>query len=372
VRGGLRPVDVAQAYEIMPLWRRGIRGRGETVAIVSMDSFREVDIETYDRLMGLENAPPVERVQVLEPVELGSGALEVSLDIEVIRAVAPEATIVNYEAPRTWAGFVEALRRVNDDGRAATVSVSWGKCVDRVPVDIRNAMEREQQIAVAAGRTIFVASGDSGAYSCLHSETELDSGNHGESVDWPASSPNVVAVGGTRLSVRENGSYFAESGWEDVLSNRGTGGGVSELYERPRWQRGRGVKNRFSTGKRQVPDVAGPADCDSAFFIVYPNETENGWEQITGPGGCGTSAAAPFWAGVTALVRQYARSRGLAELGFLAPALYEVARERRSPFYDVQTGGNLKHDATRGWDYATGLGSPKAWSLARALAARGR
>jgi len=373
LRGGLRPADVAQAYEIGPLWRRGIRGRGETIAIVSMDTFREVDIETYDRLVGVEGAPAVERVQVLEPVTLDSGALEVSLDIEVIRAIAPEATIVNYEAPRTWPGFVEALRRINADGRASIVSVSWGKCVDRVPMDIRAAMEREHEVAVAAGRTNFVASGDSGAYSCLHSETELDPENHAESVDWPAASPHVVAVGGTRLIVRQDGSYFAEAGWEDVLSNRGSGGGISAVHQRPRWQRGRGVENRFSTGKRQVPDVAGPADCDSAFLIVYPQQTESGWKQVVGPAGCGTSAAAPFWAGVAALVRQYVRSRGRPDPGFLAPVFYDLARSgRKSPFYDVQAGGNLKHEATRGWDYATGLGSPKAWDLARALATGGR
>jgi kumamolisin len=176
-------------------------------------------------------------------------------------------------------------------------------------------------------------------------------------------------VGGTRLSVREDGSYFSEDGWEDTLSSDGTGGGVSPLDRRPDWQRGEGLG--FSSRRRLVPDVAGPADCDSAYFIVYPEVGGNGSTRVQGPHGCGTSAAAPFWAGVTALVQQYARERGVPRLGFLAPTLYEVARteQGRAAFNDVQSGGNLKHNAGRGWDFATGLGSPNVWNLAQAVLA---
>jgi subtilase family serine protease len=323
--------------------------------------------------MDIRGAPEVERVYVDgTPVELGPNALEISLDIEIVRAVAPEANIVSFEAPLGWTGFIDALQAINADARVDVVSVSFGKCQARVGRDIREAMEREHAIAVTGGKTIFVASGDSGAFSCLHTESELGEASHERSVDWPAASPNVVGVGGTRLSVRADGSYFAENGWEDVLSNRGSGGGVSTDHNRPSWQRGPGVRNQHSTGKRQVPDVAGPADCDSAFLVVYPRLGDDGWEQTVGPAGCGTSAAAPFWAGVAALALQYAEREGARELGFLGPVLYDLARSKPPfpAFHDVQTGGNLDHQATPGWDYATGLGSPRAWNLARDLARR--
>jgi Subtilase family len=367
--GGLRPDDIARAYGLRPLWTRGFRGQGETIAVVSLDTFRAEDVAEYERLVGIDGAPSIERVQVDGEVPLGSGAQEVSLDLEVIRATAPEASIVNYEAELSWEGFVAALKRVNDDGRARLVSVSWGKCLTHVDEAVVGAMERELDRAYRAGRTIFASSGDSGAFSCLHTENELDADQHRASVDWPAASPSVVAVGGTRLTVREDGSYYSENGWEDTLSSDGSGGGISPLHRRPRWQR-EGVVPSPSR-YRHVPDVAGPADCDSAFLIVYPEWSGEEWTRKTGAYGCGTSAAAPFWTGVAALVLQYARDRGHERLGFLGTLLYALPRNGPGgpPLNDVQTGGNLMNDAGPGWDYATGLGTPNAWNLARAVVA---
>ena len=233
-------------------------------------------------------------------------------------------------------------------------------------------MEHELDRARRAGRTIFVSSGDSGAFSCLHTENELDPDEHRPTVDWPASSPSVVAVGGTRLSLREDGSYYSENGWEDTLSSDGSGGGVSPLHPRPTWQ----LESVLPGPRRyrHVPDVAGPADCDSAFFIVYPEWVDGAWAQKKGPYGCGTSAAAPFWAGVTALVAQYARANGIDRIGFLGAPLYALASMGTggSPLMDVRTGGNLQSNAGPGWDYATGLGTPHAWNLARAIVRLGR
>jgi len=125
----------------------------------------------------------------------------------------------------------------------------------------------------------------------------------------------------------------------------------------------------LSSQDRQVPDVAGPADCDNAFYVVY-SEDEQWQRSIKGQNGCGTSAAAPFWAASTALVSQYAKTRGVERLGFLAPKLYEIGRSDRytTVFHDIQVGGNLRHDAGPGWDYATGLGSPNVWELAKEIA----
>jgi kumamolisin len=162
------------------------------------------------------------------------------------------------------------------------------------------------------------------------------------------------------LSVKpDGGGYLQEAGWGDVLSNGGGGGGVSRRLRRPAWQRGPGVRNRWSTGGRQVPDVSAPADADSGYAVGYAGV-------LVKIGG--TSGAAPFWAGSTLLLREYAARRG-RRLGFLAPLLYRrgARRGRASPFHDVTGGGNRGYPATPGWDYATGWGSADLGDLARQL-----
>ena len=174
----------------------------------------------------------------------------------MIRAVAPGAQIVDYEAPLGWSGFVEALKRINDDNRASIVSVSWGACFAHLGTGVREEMQVELERAEKAGRTVFVASGDAGAYSCLHREGELDPTAHVETVDWPAASPSVVAVGGTRLSLTRDRGYFGEEGWEDTLSSQGTGGLLgSEEATSPRAPPGR-TPAESETSARRAPASA--------------------------------------------------------------------------------------------------------------------
>ena len=202
---------------------------------------------------------------------------------------------------------------------------------------------------------MFAASGDNGAYDC---QAE-DLSDQRVSVDWPAASANVVAVGGTRLAVRQDGSYLAEYGWEDVLKGDGSGGGLASATPRPAWQTGPGVQNSFSNGLRQLPDVAGPADPDSGMVVVSGGATH----QVGG-----TSAAAPFWAATMLLLRQYAERHGGRDLGFVAPALYAIAANPRSnAFHHAVRGGNRHYSVTAGWNYVDGLGSPDVAALARAL-----
>src|SRR5205823_2863997 len=131
---------------------------------------------------------------------------------------------------------------------------------------------------------------------------------------------------------------------------------------RPDWQRAPGVQNQYSTGARQVPDVAASGDTDSGWMIVVQRNKEQ-WG--------GTSAATPFWAASMLLTRQFAQRHGVARLGFLAPALYRLARTPQPypPFHDITRGANRFYEATPGWDYSTGLGSPDVYNLARDLVA---
>jgi subtilase family serine protease len=131
------------------------------------------------------------------------------------------------------------------------------------------------------------ASGDNGAFDCW----ARDPSDQRETVDYPSASPYTIAVGGTHLNVRADGTYLSESGWESYLSTAGTGGGINRIDKQPVWQVAPGVKNALSNGKRQSPDVAAAGDPETGYVVWFtePGQSEGSWMQIGG-----TSAAAPF------------------------------------------------------------------------------
>lgn len=366
---GLTPDIVSRAYEISPLHDAGYDGKGLSIAIVSFDTFTPTDVADFDQRVGIAGAPDVQRISLDGgPDAPGSGTGEVALDIQVIRGIAPKAKIISYEGPNTSDGLVPIISRIVADGQAKIVSNSWGTCENRNDPQAMAAEEHELAAAVAAGISVFTSSGDDAAYDCRRVnisdnpfERDISPG-----VDWPAASTNVVAVGGTFLSTREDGTYLDEAGWESPLGGSGSGGGLSRYQARPAWQQGAGVDNAQSNGKRQVPDVAGPADPTSGFFILYTDPDQG--SQVSGRVG-GTSAAAPFWAASMLLTQQLAQSQGVAALGPLGPVLYQVAAQQPAGtvLHDIIRGGNLLYDAGVGWDYATGLGSPRVAQLAVAI-----
>jgi kumamolisin len=368
VGSGLVPDIVARAYEIQPLHDAGLHGEGLTIAIISFDTFTPSDVTRFDERNAIVGAPPVEIVHLPGAVdEPGDGTGEVALDIHVIRGIAPQAQIITYEGPNTADGFVPTVSRIVADGRAQIVSISWGLCENQSSVAAMRAEQREIAAAFAAGISLFSSSGDDAAYDCRRVnvsnnpfERDITPG-----VDWPSGSPNVISVGGTYLSIREDGSYLDEAGWEEPLGGAGGGGGLSRYHERPDWQTGAGVDNAASNGMRQVPDVAGPADPASGFLVTY---TEPGQGLVSGQVG-GTSAAAPFWAASMLLTQQLAQREGVAALGPLGPVLYQVAAEQPAGavFHDIIRGGNLLYSAAPGWDFSTGLGTPRVAPLARAI-----
>jgi subtilase family serine protease len=355
--GGLAPQTLAKAYDFAPLRAKGIDGTGQTVAVVSFDAFASSDLSSYERRFAI-SGPAVGRVAVQGGTVPGSGQQEVDLDVETIRAIAPGAQILDYEAPQGLASDADVINQIVADRRARVISTSWGRCDMLLSPDVRAAEEQALAAARAAGITIFAASGDNGAFDCQ----SADLTDQRPSVDWPAASENVVAVGGTRLAVRQDGSYLAEYGWEDVLQGGGSGGGLASATPRPSWQRGPGVISGFSNGKRQVPDVAGPADPASG-MMVY---AKGALREIGG-----TSAAAPFWAGSLLLIREYAQRHGVPDLGFIAPLLYRIAADPASArdFHQPVRGGNRFYLVTPGWNFVSGLGSPDVAALAADLTA---
>jgi kumamolisin len=356
--GALLPDDAALAYDVGALRKAGIDGTGQTVAILSLspfpanDSHTSSDVSTFRDKFAPNGPSPVD-------VEVDGGGTvkdlsEDDLDIDVVSAIAPGAQIVNYEAPPTAAGVVDMFQRLVADGKAAVASFSWGICDAGLPSAYRSGVSSALKLAALRGITVFVASGDSGSYDCQRS----DFADHRLTVDFPASSPQAVAVGGTLLSVSVDGSYAGESGWEQPLSYAGGGGGVNPNDPAPSWQVAAGVRG----GHRGVPDVSAAASPDSGWVTRdYGN-----WDAAGG-----TSAAAPFWAASMLLAHQFAQQQGVTRRCFLAPILYRLAttHQRYPALHDVKIGGNRYYDAGPGWDYATGLGSPDVWNLTRDLTA---
>jgi kumamolisin len=206
------------------------------------------------------------------------------------------------------------------------------------------ALDAACQSAAALGVTITVAAGDDGS-----SDGVTDGKNH---VDFPASSPHVLACGGTRL--QGNGTTISsETVWNEQPKGGATGGGVSNFFPRPSWQAGVNVpKPDVPAGGRGVPDVAGDADPQTGYVIRVDSKT-----MVIG----GTSAVAPLWAGLIALANQ----QNGKPSGFINPAVY-LAKNGKA-FRDTVQGNNGSFKAGAGWDSCTGLGSPIAPQLIAAI-----
>lgn len=350
---GLDPVAAASAYGITALHQAGYQGQGQTIAVVSFSAYDPSDPAAWARQNRLTGPTP-QVVSVDGGTSDTSGALEANLDIDVIRAIAPAARILFYEAPQSSAAYADTISQIVKQGRASIISSSWGRCELFVGSGERRADTQALTAAVSAGVSMFVATGDQGAYDCQSANLA----DHRLSVDWPAASADAVAVGGTRLDVTSAGTYLGEAAWEDQLSDGGGGGGLAVGDARPAWQTGPGVSGPWSDGHRQLPDVSADADPGTpwSFYALGGTGTEGG-----------TSASAPFWSAATALVRQYAAAHGIARLGYVAPILYALAATPQPypPFHDVVRGGNRYYQAGPGWDPATGLGSPDVFNLAR-------
>ena len=361
--GSVSPATARVAYDLDPLLGEKIAGQGESIAVISFSEYQQSDLDGFDEEFGLPALTPQNvPVDGGTTVAGGSAVAESDLDLEVAHEIAPDAQLIDYNAPdATSSGadtFGAMLDQIVADGRADVVTDSWGSCEITTP---RSDIQRDEQAieaAAARGMSIFAASGDAGAYTCQQDSA----GDHRLSVSWPTSSPFVIGVGGTSLSVMPNGAYQGETAWDDTLEQAGGGGGLSAYFARPSWQAGPGIADQFSDGKRQVPDVSADADPWSGWATDH-----GGNFAVAG----GTSAATPFWAAATALIAQYAKQHGVGRLGFIDPMLYTIAaRPQRVPgFHDVTIGTNRYYPATTGWDFATGLGSPDVSNLAQDVVA---
>lgn len=356
---GMTPVDLLKAYDIQPLRSQGLTGAGETVSFIEIDGFHQSDFNQFTGHFGL----PAMHPQIKAGSALTNVDGEAEMDMEVMHEIAPRARLQVYDCSSNCANtdIINLENQVVRQNPHGIVSISLGGCERaEAPADA-NAERSAFDQADALGESVFVASGDSGAYECLTENWGAPPTDQYVGVSSPASMPGVTGVGGTRLAVNGNGHWAGEQVWEEPAASGGTGGGVSVYFHQPAWQTGPGVNGGANAHMRQVPDVAAAADPLTA-TTVYVNG------RFVQQGG--TSQAAPIWAGITALVDQYLAKNNLRRAGFLNPALYAIAAGRPPypAFHDVTVGSNLKYPAGPGYDMATGLGTPDAWNLARDLA----
>ena len=254
------PVQVAELYS----FPAGVTGAGQTIGILELGGgFEPSDISTYFPSIGL-TPPTVIAVSVdggtNSPSTPDSADGEVALDIEVSGGVAPGAKIVVYFSPNTSQGFQDALSQAIHDttNNPSVLSISWGGPEDSWTAQSITTFDQVAQEAAALGVTITVASGDNGS-----SDGDTDGGDH---VDFPASSPHVLACGGTTLE-SSGGAITSETVWNDGAQGGATGGGYSTEFAVPSYQ----STLTGATG-RGVPDVSGDADPDTGYNVLIDGE----------------------------------------------------------------------------------------------------
>lgn len=361
-RGWFFPAELATIYSFP-----AGNGQGQTVGLLEFGGgYFPDDLSAFCKDASV-NVPTVRTVSVNNtPTNAKDGAEgEVMLDIEVVAGVCPASAIVVYFSSFDESGWVNIVdTAIHDQTNPLTViSCSWGYAEDAPgawSAGAQSAINDSLQAATLLGITVCVAAGDDG------SDDEVGDGH--AHVDFPSSSPFVLAVGGTTLKESSPGK-IAETAWKDgdgLRKDNGgsTGGGVSTLFPRPSWQTVsiRSV-NPGSIDGRVVPDVAADASANTGY-----------WTVVDGQGGAsgGTSAAAPLWA---SLIARLNASLGVP-VGFLSPLLYRAGANGQ-PFgqtgcRDITTGNNDTasiggYSAGPGYDAVTGWGVPIGTALESGL-----
>jgi subtilase family serine protease len=380
---GLSPAQAWAAYDLRPLLRAGIDGKGQTIAVVDPFGSPTIahDVAVFDKRFGLPPLSlrviqPAGAVPRYRPTDARTGAAgETTLDVEWAHTMAPGAKILLVETPAAEnegrSGFpqiIKAERYVIRHHLAAVISQSFGATEPtfRSGAVIR-ALRGAYRLAAKPGYrvTVVASTGDSGAAGQTYSTRSYFTRPE---VSWPASDPLVTAVGGTQLGLA-GGATSRGPG----LAWSGSGGGRSAVFTRPAYQsRVTGVVGQH----RGIPDISMDASCASA-AAVYGNNGSYPAGRSDWSAACGTSLAAPMFAGIVALAAQQAGHT----LGAINPALYRMAASHVPGIVDVVHGDNSfafsSHGKThivpgfraqRGYDLISGLGTIDAAQFVPELA----
>ncbi|HZU33553.1 MAG TPA: S53 family peptidase [Candidatus Angelobacter sp.] len=330
------PKQVATAYG----FPQNVTGKNQTIALIELGGgYKATDLKKYFQQLGVN--PKVSAVSVDGATNHPTGNAdgpdgEVVLDIEVSGGVASNANIVVYFAQNTDKGFLDAITAAIHDqkNKPSVVSISWGGPEANWTQQSMDSFNEAFKDAAMLGVTVLVASGDDGSTDGL-----TDGAQH---VDFPASSPYALACGGTQL-ISDGHTISSEITWGGTPNDGASGGGVSQHFPVPSYQTG--ILPKGFNG-RGVPDVAGDADPQTGYQVLV-----DGVSTVIG----GTSAVAPLYAGLVALMNESIGNR----CGFLNPVLYS----NPTVCNDIVKGTNGAYHATAGWDATTGLGSIKGSDL---------
>jgi kumamolisin len=423
--------DFAIYYDVNPLYKKGLDGKGQTVGIVTLASFTPSDAFSYWNSLGLDvKANRIKELQIdggSGPPSDAAGSDETTLDVQQSGGLAPGAKILVYEAPNTDQGFVDAFAAAIDSNQADTISTSWGEweyltgSADIAdgpvtnPVTGRHAtsMKAEDDLFIQAalqGQSLYAASGDCGALDAYEIFTP-PAFNNVLAVDDPGSQRFMTSAGGTTLPGKQKfggglsvnipqeqawgWDYLipicAAQGFDPVACNifpGGGGGGVSVLTERPFYQVGiagmrNSVRNQSLLDLTQDPpadlaDLPGnfagrnvpdiSLNADPDTGYILPYTSDQTGFSVEEFGG-GTSFVAPQLNGITAL---YAQALG-HRVGLLNVPLYQLLRSgnpysgNKAPLRDITQGDNWFFNSNKAYDQATGVGVPDVANLLEAL-----
>jgi kumamolisin len=374
---GFTPADAAAFYDITPLYNAHLDGTGQTVVFIDWSMPTSQTLQQYAQKFTPSHPFDVTVVSDAAnwgaPLQQGDKqwadtAGETALDLETAHGIAPGAKEVVY-AFSDPSAIPAVITAIVQRFPKAIVSSSIGPSVsceaEQGAKQVAAALDQAMTAAAAQGLTIMWASGDRGAYACLPDYPDGDpKANTEVSVGPDAASSGATSVGGTVVFLGAGASYGQEAAWGEPSEQWGGGGGVSTLIARPAWQNAPGVPGDM-TG-RGVPDVSANSDSLTGWDTFAPDgqDPSQTAEQPVG----GTSAAAPFWAAVTALIDQDLTAKSLPLVGFANPALYTFAQSPSGlpapAFHDITLGTNLHYAAATGWDAASGLGTPDVAALA--------
>ncbi|HKS24749.1 MAG TPA: S53 family peptidase [Thermoanaerobaculia bacterium] len=373
--------------------RKRISGRGQCVAVIELGGgYYLSDYKRYFRQLGLE--PPPLRVKRIgdaqnepaspeaiqkywdalqfghfDPSKPITGSyrsdgqvawtIETTMDLQLVGTIAPQATLLLVQSPNNDQGEYHALTSAIADARndPSVISCSWGSAECRHTPAFMMAMDRWFQAAAVLGISVCYSSGDAGDGAIPMAQPPECKGLNFK-ICFPASSPHVLACGGTTLDPKEH----KETAWKQVMAGAtmAGGGGFSTMFDKPPWQGGidadAWLPRGASSGRgRAIPDVAAKADFDHAFSVVV-----GGVEVASG----GTSAAVPVWGGMMAVMNDGLKGRA----GAIAPLFYNGLAD--GALRDITEGNTGYFHAEKGWDPCTGWGSPNGTALLRALSAR--
>lgn len=373
------PQEMQTAYGVSGMLSNGDTGKGQTIVIV--DSFGSPtiahDLQVFDAGYGLPNPPSLTVYSPLgtKPFNPSNSAMvgwafETTLDVEWAHAMAPDARIALMTSPMNETQGVQGMPQflfleqwALDHNIGKIISQSWATTENTLffngGYQVLKSFDAFYRQAAADNVTVFGSTGDNGV------------GNPGvngklypfPTVNFPASDPFVTAVGGTTLTADTQGNYQSEVGWS------GSGGGVSQYFGQPDFQQDNLPASVEKTldHHRGIPDISYNADPGSTIlvYLSFLGKSSAGYYGIGG-----TSEGSPQWAGITADANQMNGK----PLGYINPDLYAIGNSSQygSTFHDVTSGNNSSggitgYNATVGWDFVTGWGSPNATALFTAI-----